>query len=69
MRGDVPLLPLYAFIARKWANLPSLYCKRDLVVKHKKNGHKTELFCVYLVTLKTCATNGNMHVRGGVELG
>jgi hypothetical protein len=49
--------------------------KRDLVewgfflVKHERNGHRSVLRSVYLVTLKTCVTNGNMHVRGGVELG
>jgi hypothetical protein len=40
-----------------------------LLVKHERNGHRSVLRSVYLVTLKTCATNGNMHVRSGVELG
>ena len=38
-------------------------------MKREKNGHRSVLRSVYLVTLKTCATNGNTHVRGGVELG
>lgn len=41
----------------------------SFLVKHERNGHRSVLRSVYLVTLKTCATNGNMHVRGGVELG
>jgi len=40
-----------------------------LLVKHERNGNRSVLRSFYLVTLKTCATNGNMHVRGGVELG
>jgi len=58
-----PTLPLLSEAREIWLNGASF------LVKHIINGHRFGLRSIYLVTLKTCATNGNMHVRGGVELG